>query len=276
MSQVQEADASAEGSAENAPILIKKEPPLGWMIINRPEKMNAFTSAMWESVPGMLATLEEDPEIRVIVVRGAGERAFSAGADIHEFKDQREARKKSAVNTGATGAAFQAFENRAKPTVSMIRGICMGGGCAVALSTDIRVASTDSIFAITPARLGLAYPFGGFERAVSELGAANARYLFLTAKRIDAPRALAMGIVHELYEPEDFEEAAKAMALSIAENAPKTLRAIQESIRQAGLPPGERDLEAIERLARECFESEDYQEGLRAFAEKRKPRFQDK
>ncbi|MDP7639934.1 MAG: enoyl-CoA hydratase-related protein [Candidatus Hydrogenedentes bacterium] len=263
-------------SAEDSPILIRKEPPLGWMIINRSEKMNAFTSAMWESVPGLLDSLENDSEVRVIVVRGAGERAFSAGADIHEFKDQRAARKESAVNTGATGAAFQAFENRGKPTVSMIRGICMGGGCAVALSTDIRVASSDSIFAITPARLGLAYPYGGIERAVSELGAAHARYLFLTAKRIGAEQALAMGIIHEMYEPEDFEEAAKTTALTVAENAPKTLRSIQESVRQAILPPEERDLKVLQRLARECFASKDYQEGLRAFAEKRKPRFQDR
>ncbi len=162
----------------NSVLLVEKEPPLGWLIFNRPEKLNAFNAAMWGAIPGALADLEADPEIRVVVVRGAGDRAFSAGADISEFD--------SVPNTGdgdgvSIFGAFDALAACAKPTVAMIHGVCMGGGCAAALSIDIRLASETAEFAITPARLGLGYSFEGIERAVQELGPANARYLFITA-----------------------------------------------------------------------------------------------
>ncbi len=251
-------------------LLIEKEPPLGWLIFNRPEKLNAFNAAMWGAIPGAFALLEADPEVRVIVLRGAGDRAFSAGADISEFE--------SASNTSDGESIFGAFDALAactKPTVAMIHGVCMGGGCAAALCIDIRLASETAEFAITPARLGLGYSFEGIERAVQELGPANTRYLFITADKVGAQKAQEMGLVQEVHPQNELEKATRDLALRIADNAPKTIRAVKESVRQSVLPPGDRRQEVVSALIRECFESADFQEGLRAFSEKRKPRFKD-
>ena len=253
-------------------LVIEKEPPLGWLIFNRPQKLNALNAEMWRAIPGALSQLEADPEVRVIVVRGAGDRAFSAGADISEFE--------SAPNAGdddgeSIFGAFDALAACTKPTVAMIHGVCMGGGCAAALCIDIRLASETAEFAITPARLGLGYSFKGIERAVQELGPANARYLFITAGKIGAKKAREMGLVQEVHPRLELEKATRDLALRIADNAPKTIRAVKESVRQSVLPPADRRQEVVEDLIRECFESEDFQEGLRAFSEKRKPRFKD-
>ncbi len=253
-------------------LLIEKEPPLGWLIFNRPEKLNAFNAAMWGAIPGALSQLEADPEVRVIVVRGAGDRAFSAGADISEFDS---APNTSDDNGESIFGAFDALAACAKPTVAMIHGVCMGGGCAAALCIDIRLASETAEFAITPARLGLGYSFEGIERAVQELGPANTRYLFITAGKVGAQKAQEMGLVQEVHPQLELENATRKVALRIAQNAPKTIRAVKESVRQSVLPPGDRRQEVVEGLIRECFESADYKEGLQAFAEKRKPRFKD-
>lgn len=259
-------------------LLVEKEPPIGWLVFNRPEKLNALSTALWSAIPAALADFEADPEIRVIVVRGAGERAFSAGADIGEFKPEGRAAEEERPQE-SRGTLFDVLEGLArcsKPTIAMIHGVCMGGGCAAALSIDIRVASEDAVFAITPARLGLGYAFEGIERAVQEIGPANARYLFITAGKVDARKALEMGLVQEVHAPDELESATRALAMRVAQNAPKTIRALKESIRQSVLPPEERELEIVNGLIRECFESEDFKEGVRAFAEKRKPQFKDR
>jgi len=263
---------------DDSVLLVEKEPPIGWLIFNRPEKLNALSMAMWGAIPKGLAEFEADPEIRVIVVRGAGERAFSAGADIGEFKSEDRATEKEGPeeNRGSIFHAFEALARCTKPTIAMIHGVCMGGGCAAALSIDLRVASEDAEFAITPARLGLGYSFEGIERAVQELGPANARYLFITAGKVNAQKALEMGLVQEVYGRDELESATRALAMRIAANAPKTIRAVRESIRQSVLTPGDRQLEIVNGLIRECFESEDFKEGVQAFAEKRKPRFEDR
>ena len=259
-------------------LLVEKEPPIGWLIFNRPEKLNALSTALWSAIPEGLAELEADPEIRVIVVRGAGERAFSAGADIGEFKNNDRTTEDQAPkeNRGSLFHVLDGLAHCTKPTIAMIHGVCMGGGCAAALSIDLRVASEDAVFAITPARLGLGYSFEGIERAVQELGPANARYLLITAGTVDAQKALEMGLVQEVHAPDELESATRALAMRVAQNAPKTIRAVRESIRQSVLPPEDRQLEIVNGLIRECFESEDFKEGVRAFAEKRKPRFKDR
>lgn len=254
-------------------VTINTDPPLGWLIFNRPEKHNAFNAAMWEAIPRMLGALEDDPEVRVIIVRGAGERAFSAGADISEFKDELDAGDSPQENADTREPAFTRLARCEKPTIAMIHGICMGGGCALALNIDLRIASSDARFAITPARIGLGYPYSGIERAVRELGAPWTRYLFLTAGPVDAAKALEMGLVHEVHPPDELEEATKALALRIADNAPLTLRAIKESVKQSLLDEAKRDVARADSLVKDCFESDDYREGLRAFAEKRKPQF---
>ncbi len=253
-------------------LLIEKEPPLGWLIFNQPKKLNAINTAMWRAIPEAISQLEADPEVRVIVVRGSGDRAFSAGADISEFKNRPA--KKDDEGQSIFGA-FDALAACTKPTLAMIHGVCMGGGCAAALCIDIRLASESAQFAITPARLGLGYSFDGIERAVQEMGPANTRYLFITAGKVGAHKAQEMGLVQEVHPKHELESATRELALRIADNAPMTIRAVKESIRQSVLPPADRQREVVEGLIRDCFASEDYQEGIRAFAEKRKPNFQD-
>lgn len=260
----------------DSPIYIEKIPPIGWLVINRPEKMNAFNSEMWDAMAPQLHELEEDDEVRVIVMRGAGEEAFSAGADISEFKARGNDTSAPGELATTRDSAFVALARCRKPTLAMIHGVCMGGGCAIALNIDIRLASEDATFAITPARLGLGYPFSGIERAVQELGPAATRYLFVTAKRIDTHKALEMGLVQEVHAAGELQAATEKLARRIAANAPKTIRAVRESVRQSVLDPASRSLNDVHALIRECFESEDYLEGLRAFMEKRRPEFKDK
>ncbi|MBI3737173.1 enoyl-CoA hydratase/isomerase family protein [Candidatus Sumerlaeota bacterium] len=255
-------------------ILTHREGPLGWLILNRPDKLNAFNLAMWQAVPSKLAELEANPEIRAIVIRGAGEKAFGAGADISEFEENRKDPQTAAAYASANDGAFRALRECSKPTIAMIHGFCVGGGCAVALCADIRLASADAKFALTPARLGLGYSFSGIEHAVKELGPAATRYLFLTAGQIAAAKALELGLVQEVHLAVELESKTRELALTISENAPLTLRAAKEAIRQAQLAPQERDSATVEELIAACFASQDYREGLRAFSERRRPKFQ--
>lgn len=254
-------------------ILIEKEPPIGWLIFNRPDRLNAFNLESWEGIPSAVAELESDPEIRVVILRGAGEKAFAAGADITEFEEHRRDPETARRYAEMNEAAYLAIRLCSKPTVAMIRGFCVGGGCAVALNADIRIAARDAQFALTPARLGLGYAYSGIEHAVRELGPAATRYLFLTASYLKADQALGLGLIQEIHEPNELREKAVYLGRVISSNAPRTLKAIKASVLESVRDPGDRRPEEVERLLRDCFESEDYQEGLRAFAEKRKPRF---
>jgi enoyl-CoA hydratase/carnithine racemase len=254
-------------------IHIEKVPPLGWIVFNRPDQHNAFTKRMWTHLTELIEELQDDSEVRAIVFRGAGEKSFSAGADIKEMKPSGTGIGGETGPLSNTGQSFDSISDCSKPTIAMIHGYCFGGGCAIALCADIRIASEDALFAITPAKLGLGYPFNGVERAVQELGPANARYLLMTANRLSSEQALRMGIVQEVHPKEELEAAATRIALTVAENAPKTVRAIRKSIKQAVLPPKDRSMRAIHHWIRDCAASDDYREGVRAFSEKRKPEF---
>jgi enoyl-CoA hydratase/carnithine racemase len=256
-------------------LLTRSEPPLGWLVFNRPDKLNALNLETWEAIPRALKELEEDDRVRVILIEGADERAFAAGADISEFEENRKDPRTAAHYAETNERAFAALRACTKPTIAVIRGYCVGGGCAIALNIDIRIAASDAKFAITPGRLGLGYAFSGVRRAVEELGPAAARYFFLTASQVTAQKALELGLLQEFHEPDALKAAAEQLGRTIAANAPKTLRAIKKSILEAVVDPSERDEKAVESLIADCFESEDYREGLRAFAEKRKPNFRD-
>lgn len=234
--------------------------------------MNALNTAMWAALPDVIKTAEADSAARVIVLRGAGGKAFSAGADISEFDSAR---------TGAAGkdydalshAAFGAVMNCAKPAIAMVQGYCMGGGLEIALCCDLRYASEDAVFAIPAAKLGIGYNPRWIRPLLSALTAAQAKEVLFTGRRFSADEARDMGMISRLCSPDELEPETRALAAMIAENAPLSVHAAKRCIDEFLRAPENPDMAALDALVDACFGSEDYAEGRAAFAEKRKPVF---
>jgi enoyl-CoA hydratase/carnithine racemase len=245
---------------------------LGRIEIDNPGRHNAVSLSMWQAMPEAVATLEAHPDVRVIVLAGAGGGAFASGADISEFDAVRADAATSAGYEAANAAAFAAVREAQKPTVAVIRRFCMGGGVGLAAACDIRIAASDSIFAIPAARLGLAYPTEAVADIVALIGPSRTKDLFFTAKRIDAETALRIGLVDEVVPDADLDAAANAYLARVTALAPLTQMAVKAAIRAIGTGDGSA-LRRAHRLAEACFESADYVEGRAAFREKREPAF---
>lgn len=246
---------------------------LGWLIFDHPERRNAISVEMWREMPRALHELEEDPAIRVIVMRGAGDVAFVAGADISEFGSKRTGGAAADVYDADSGRAFGALANCRKPLLAMIHGFCVGGGVAISLSADMRYASDDALFAVPAARLGLGYHMGGLDALVNLVGPSRAKEIFFTARRFSAAEALSIGLINGVFGVADLEQQVRETASRIAGNAPLTLRSVKRIVHELARDPQDRDLDAVNASIRACFESEDYKEGVRAFLEKRSPQF---
>ena len=218
-------------------------------------------------------TFSADPEIRVIVVTGAGERAFVSGADISEFEEKRATPDQIAEYDALSERASVALETVAKPTIAMIRGYCIGGGLDLALRTDLRIAAEDARFAVPAARLGLGYGFSDVKRLVEIVGPAFAKEILYTGRQFTAGEALAMGLVHRVVPAATLGDSVAELAEILAANAPLTIRAMKRSIAEALKDPERRDLAAVTALVEACFDSADYAEGRRAFMAKRRPDF---
>ena len=254
-------------------MIARKEGGAGWMIFNNPAKRNALSMEMQEAIPVILNDFRDDPEVRVVVMAGAGDKAFVSGADISEF-EKRRSDPASIEEFNRIGAdANRAYAELGKPLIAMIRGFCMGGGLLTALQADIRVAAEDGVFGIPAARLGLGYGFGGTQKLVQTVGAAAAREILFTGGRFPAADALRWGLVNRVVPVEELESTVTGMADAIADNAPLTVNLLRASIVEGTKEPEERDLDTIEQMVEACFASEDYIEGRRAFMEKRRPQF---
>jgi len=252
-------------------VRVEKEGAIGWIVFDQVERRNAITAAMWRAIPEAAREVVEDPEVRVVVLRGAGDAAFVAGADISEFESLRTGTGGSYEDENAR--AFEALLAIAKPVVAMIHGPCVGGGAAIAVTADLRYAADDAVFAIPAGRLGLGYPAASLDTIIRVVGESTTKELFFTARRIDAAAALARGLVTEVVAKGALESRVREVAAEIAANAPLTLAAIKRTVRELARDPASRDTAAIAAAIRRCFESEDYQEGVRAFLEKRRPQF---
>jgi enoyl-CoA hydratase/carnithine racemase len=244
---------------------------VGRVVIDRPEKKNAITLDMWRALARVLNAMQEDSALRVIILRGAG-GDFSAGADIGEFAEVRGDSQSARVYEAANSDAFRAFRLARVPVLAAIGGICFGGGFGLAAACDLRICTPGALFSVPAARLGLAYPQDAMIDIVSGLGPQLARYMAFSAGRIDAQTALAAGFVMRVVPGEELVEAAEAIAVSIAANAPLSIRASKASIR-AVIEGGEELAEAARQLGDVTFDSEDYAEGCKAFLERRQPRF---
>lgn len=226
---------------------------------------------MWAAVPPSMKSLDESIDVKVIVIRGAGPDAFSAGADISEFGATRHDAKAATQYEALNGAALAAIRGASKPVIAMIQGYCFGGGLAIALASDLRLADASALFSLPPARLGLAYPLDGLRDLVAAVGASAAKELLFSARRIKSHEAQRIGLID--HEFADLEPETRALCAEIAEGAPLTHIHAKRAIDLIAGRPGKAGEGEIDRLAAQCFNSEDYAEGRQAFAEKRKARF---
>jgi enoyl-CoA hydratase/carnithine racemase len=273
-SAISNSDQDKSKADRENPVLVEHEAPLGWIIINRPEKRNALNFAAWRRIVEAMEELNADPAVRVIVMRGVTREAFISGADISEFPSHRANAEQARAYRSAPGNATDALIRSPKPVVAMIAGICMGGGLQVALSCDIRIAARGTRFGIPAARLGLAYPLDGVRTLSQIAGPANARDILISARTFGAEEAMQMGLLSRLVEPDELEGNVREYATRMAANAPLTMAAAKATIRE-GLKDGvDQDQPRIAAMVAQCFDSEDYKEGVRAFLEKRPPRFQ--
>jgi enoyl-CoA hydratase len=255
-------------------MLAHKADGVGWMTFNQPEKYNAVSYDMWVAIPRIIAAFDADPDIHVIVLKGAGDKAFVSGADISEFEAKRASPEALKLYDVAGDAAHAAIAAAAKPTIAMIRGICIGGGLGIALTTDIRIASENSVFAVPAAKLGLGYGYTGIKRLADVVGPSFAKEIFFTARKFSASEAAGMGLINRVVPGLELQSYVETYAATIAGNAPLTVKAAKMAINAAVTDESARDLKQVATAVATCFASDDYKEGRRAFMEKRKPKFQ--
>jgi enoyl-CoA hydratase len=252
----------------------RKEGAIGWMIFNNPERRNAVSLEMWRAIPDVLAAFEADPEVRVVVFTGAGDRAFVSGADISQFEAERSDAEAEGRYSKASAAANAAMSSLSKPSIAMIRGYCIGGGMAVALTCDIRLCEAGSKFGIPAARLGLGYGFAGIKTLIDLVGPAIAKEILFTARQFSAEEALRVGLVNRVVPAAELEGVVRDYAAMIGANAPLTVKAAKMAAREALRDPDKRRLADVEAAVAACFDSADFREGRTAFMEKRAPVFQ--
>lgn len=258
---------------ETTKMIAEKSDGIGWIIFNQPEKRNAVSVEMWAAIPAIVENFVADDEVRVIVMKGAGDNAFIAGADISEFGEKRNTPEATKHYDAVSALAHAALIKSPKPVLAMINGFCVGGGVAVALSADIRIAADNTRFAVPAARLGLGYGADGLNRLIGIVGPSFAKEIFFTARQFSHDEALAMGLVNRVVPAEELETYVREYAGKIADNAPLTIRAAKMTIDELMKDPAHRDLKKCEDAIDACFGSEDYTEGRTAFMEKRKPQF---
>ena len=255
------------------PIDLCKQGHAATITINNERRRNALELAMWRAIPQRIAEASADPEIRVVVLEGAGQLAFSAGADISEFATIRSSKKDVAAYEHAVEAALEAVANCPKPTIAAIRGICFGGGFELALACDLRIADDGAKFRMPGTRLGLGYAYSAVEMFVARLGQAATAEILFTGEAFDAGSALRLGVIQKVHPTQVFEAKRDALLETISTNAPLTLMAAKRALVELSRPHTERNTAAVDALVAACFASPDYAEGRAAFAEKRQPLF---
>jgi len=253
-------------------VRIERKGEVAWILFENRERRNAMSVDMWKVIPEAARQLDEDPAIRAVVLRGAGEEAFVAGADLSEFPDEKQGAGTSAYGV-LIGAAFAALENIGKPVLAAIHGPCVGGGCAIALCADLRFCAQDAVFAIPALRLGIGYGADGIEKLARVVGEPAAREILLTGRHFDSAEAAAMKLVNRVLPKLELDDYVRSLAESVAANAPLAVRATKNAFIDIGRPEGSRRRDAVEQAVAACLESDDYREGVRAFLEKRRPEF---
>lgn len=254
-------------------MLAEADGAIGWVTFNNPERHNAVSLEMWQGLGDALETFQGDPAVRVVVMKGAGTKAFVSGADISEFDSRRASAEQKQEYGQITARGNRWLRQLEKPLLAMVRGYCIGGGLAIALNADVRIATPGSRFGIPAARLGLGYDYGGVAALARLVGPSVARDILFSARLLDADEALRVGLINRIVPDESLEAEVRAYAETIAANAPLTVRAAKAAVNEWERDPANRNHASVEALVNACFDSEDYREGRRAFAEKRRPSF---
>ena len=254
-------------------MLAAKEGRVGIMTFNNPEKRNAVSYDMWVAAEEILTAFAADPEVRVVVLTGAGGKAFVSGADISKFESERATQDATDRYNRQTERIYSLLYGFEKPTIAMIRGFCIGGGLNLAICCDMRVATAESRFALPAAKLGLGYGYNGLRRYIDTIGPVATKEIFFTARQFGAEEALRWGVLNHVVADDALEATVMETANTIADNAPLTIRGIKLSTVEALRDPADRDLGRAAEAVAACFASADYAEGRAAFMEKRKPKF---
>ena len=251
----------------------KKVGGVGHMIFNQPEKRNATSLEMWQAAKIILDDFAADPNIRCLVLSGAGDKSFVAGADISQFEKSRSDANAAAEYERISAEGKQSLNDFPKPVIAKIQGFCLGGGLVVAMAADFRICSDDSQLGVPAARLSIAYSYDAIRRLCSLVGPSYAKDILITARRIQADEALRIGLVNRVVAVADLDGAVAEYTDAIEENAPLSMQASKLTVTEILKDSSERDLAAIDEIGRICFDSNDFKEGRTAFMEKRRPVF---
>ena len=254
-------------------MLAEVDAGIGWVTYNNPARHNAISLEMWEAQAAILECFQNDDDVRVVVLRGAGGKAFVSGADISEFETKRATVEQREHYANVSAASTRWLGKLDKPLIAMIQGYCVGGGLATALAADVRFATPGSRFGIPAAKLGLGYDYGGIAALARLVGPSVARDILFSARLLDADEALRVGLVNAVVEDDALEARVREYAGLVSANAPLTVRLCKAALNEFERNPDERDLARVRDMVDACFDSEDYKEGRRAFMEKRPPHF---
>ena len=252
----------------------KKDGHIGWMTFNNPQRRNAMSLEMWEAAGEIMANFQADPDIHVVVMQGAGDKAFVSGADISQFEKQRSDAAATERYNQRAEAGRSAIRDFDRPIIAMIRGFCMGGGLGIAMSADMRFAAEGSTFGIPAARLSIAYVGDNITNLYNLVGPSRAKDILYSARRLDEQEALSIGLINRVFSPETLEAETRAYCEILADNAPLSIKAHKVILGE--LSKKQPDMSKVDAWAEKCFDSADYKEGRTAFMEKRKPVWQGK
>jgi enoyl-CoA hydratase len=254
-------------------VVLERCERIATILLNRPARLNAMSTAVWRGIAEAARAADADPEIGVVVIRGMGRAAFSAGADIGEFEEQRSTPERALAYARLVHEAMEALVAIRQPLIAMIYGYCIGGGCEVAVCADLRIAADDSVFGIPAARIGLGVAMEDVQRLVELVGPSNAKLILFAGQRFSARRAQEMGLVTELVPPDDLEKHTYQLAGAINQAAPTAVRWAKEAVRAVVRDPSLAEHPDRAERAASLFATDDFLEGVQAFMQKREPRF---
>lgn len=254
-------------------LIAEKEGAIGWITFNNPAKHNAVSKDMWDGLADAVDAFNADDDVRVIVLKGAGEKAFVAGADISKFEDERSSEDAIKAYADSVTRGYNTVMESPKPTIAMVQGYCIGGGTGIAVCCDMRICADNAQFGVPAAKLGLGYSYEHIRKLVGLVGPSAAKEIFYTARRFNAEEAKGMRLANRVVPAAELESYVRNYAETIAGNAPLTVKSVKAIVGEIMKDPEEQNLDLCKQLYDGCFDSEDYIEGRRAFMEKRKPNF---